>query len=137
MPWTRCAATAALLLATALAHAQESPAPAETAARSWLALVDSGSYEASLDAAAKPMKTTLQPARWKTIAEQVRGPLGPVVARHLKSATATRTLPGAPDGDYVITRFATAFRNKADAVETVTLEKETDGQLRVAGYFIR
>ena len=31
-------------------------------------------------------------------------------------------LPGAPDGEYVVIQFETAFQNKARAVETVTLQ---------------
>jgi hypothetical protein len=55
----------------------------------------------------------------------------------LESATATHSLPGAPDGDYVVIKFASSFENKASAVETVTPMKDTDGKWHVSGYYIK
>ncbi len=52
-------------------------------------------------------------------------------------ATFTRTVPGAPDGEYVVIQFDTQFENKAAAVETVTPMREKDGSWRVSGYFIK
>jgi hypothetical protein len=49
----------------------------------------------------------------------------------------TRTLPGAPDGDYVVIQYRTRFEHKAAAVETVPPMRDADGQWRVSGYFIR
>ena len=70
-------------------------------------------------------------------ASRVRDPLGTLKSRHLVSATATHSLPGAPDGDYVVVRYASSFANKAAAIETVTPVKESDGHWRVSGYFIK
>ena len=47
------------------------------------------------------------------------------------------TLPGAPDGEYVVLQFDTSFEQKAAAVETVTTIREKDGTWHVGGYFIR
>ncbi len=66
----------------------------------------------------------------------VREPLGKVITRTLKSAEHRTSLPGAPDGDYVVIRFETAFENKQAAIETVTPMLEKDGSWRVAGYYI-
>ena len=49
----------------------------------------------------------------------------------------TRSLPGAPDGDYVLLQNDARFQNKAAAIETVTMSREADGVWRVVGYFIR
>ena len=46
-------------------------------------------------------------------------------------------LPGAPDGEYVVFQFSTAFEHKRAAVETVTPMMDADGQWRVSGYFVR
>ncbi|MDD5138124.1 MAG: DUF4019 domain-containing protein, partial [Candidatus Omnitrophica bacterium] len=46
------------------------------------------------------------------------------------------TLPGAPDGEYVIVQFDTTFENKKSSVESVTMSLEADGRWRVSGYFI-
>jgi hypothetical protein len=48
----------------------------------------------------------------------------------------TKSLPGAPDGDYDIVRFNTEFANKHGAVETVVLTREAGGW-KVDGYFIK
>ncbi len=47
------------------------------------------------------------------------------------------SLPGAPDGNYVVIQFKTTFEHKAQAVETVTPMLENDGVWRVTGYFIK
>ena len=41
------------------------------------------------------------------------------------------------EGEYASLVFRTSFANQADARETVTLERESDGAWRVVGYFIR
>jgi hypothetical protein len=49
----------------------------------------------------------------------------------------TTSLPGAPDGDYVVIRFATSFEKKKSAIETVTPMRERNGTWRVSGYYIK
>jgi hypothetical protein len=67
----------------------------------------------------------------------VREPLGKVISRKLQSAQFTKSLPGAPDGQYVVIRYDTSFSNKQSAVETITPMLDKDGQWRVSGYFIK
>ena len=81
-------------------------------------------------------KSAVSVQSWQQASQAVRGPLGAVRSRSDKSATYTKTLPGAPDGQYVIIQFNTTFENKATAVETVTTALDRDGKWRVAGYFI-
>jgi len=78
-----------------------------------------------------------RPTRWRGCATSVRGPLGEVVSRELRSAQFTTTLPGAPDGEYVVIESGTDFENKASAIETVIPMKDPDGSWRVSGYFIK
>jgi hypothetical protein len=66
-----------------------------------------------------------------------RTPLGKLVSREFTSAQYASSLPGAPDGEYVVIQFATAFENKAASVETVTPMMDKDGKWRVSGYYIR
>jgi hypothetical protein len=47
------------------------------------------------------------------------------------------TLPGAPDGKYVVIQFESSFSNKKAAIETVTLMMDSDVKWRVSGYFIK
>jgi hypothetical protein len=59
------------------------------------------------------------------------------VSRKLSSARNARSLPGAPDGNYVVMQFDTNFSNKKSAVETVTFVQEKDGKWKAAGYYIK
>jgi len=115
----------------------EAEKAAQAAAESWLALVDAGKYEESWDDAAKLFRGAVDKATWRKQAEGVRGPIGSLSSRKLKSATYSRTAPGAPDGEYVILQFDATFANKQSAVETVTPMLDADGKWRVSGYFIR
>ena len=63
--------------------------------------------------------------------------LGGVKSRTLKTATFSRTLVGAPDGEYVLIQYETQFEFKAQAIETLTIMKDKDTLWRVAGYFIK
>jgi hypothetical protein len=54
----------------------------------------------------------------------------------LKGITRSKSLPGAPDGDYEVVQFQTSFANKAIATETVVLSHEASGW-KVDGYFIK
>jgi hypothetical protein len=67
-----------------------------------------------------------------------RAPLGKLISRSVKSAAYKTSLPGMPDGKYVVIQYETAFEHKKSAIETVTPSLGEDGrQWRVSGYFIR
>jgi hypothetical protein len=110
---------------------------AEKVGRSWLALTDAGQYAESWDSAASFFIAAITSEDWVTALANARTPFGATDSRETSSSTYSTTLPGAPDGEYVVLIFNTSFRNKAAAVETVTAMKDLDGQWRVAGYFIR
>jgi hypothetical protein len=129
---------AAAFGAAAAVHAGEKPQAAATRqATEWLALVDRGEYGASWDAAAAYFRGAVTREAWTKAAAGARAPLGAVLSRKVKSAKLTTTLPGAPDGNYVVIQFATSFANKKKAVETVTPMKEADGSWKVSGYFVK
>ncbi len=134
-----CGAVVALLLASAspLIAADDAVARAEAGARAWLALVDAGKYGESWDEAAAVFKASIDRAQWEKALGGVRSQLGALKSRKLASARFTTSLPGAPDGEYVVIQFDSRFENKAAAVETVTPMREKDGSWRVAGYFIK
>lgn len=116
-------------------HAREKAAV--EASRAWLKLVDEGKYSESWEEAAQYFKNALTREQWKSSLESVRSPLGAVLSRNLKSAKYTTTLPGAPDGQYVVIQYETSFRNKQHAIETITPMLDKDGKWRVSGYYIR
>ena len=111
--------------------------PAARSAQAWLALVDAGAYEQSWTSASKLFRGAVTQANWAIMAARVRTPLGKVSARQQSSSESKTSLPGAPDGQYVVLQFRTSFEHKADAIETVTLMAEDDGAFRVSGYFVR
>ena len=62
--------------------------------------------------------------------------MGALVSRQLLAAAYKTSLPGAPDGEYVVLQFQTRFKNKQNAIETVTPMMD-DGSWRVSGYYIK
>jgi Protein of unknown function (DUF4019) len=119
-------------------RAQESSAKAAQASvETWLSLIDGQNYAASWDSAATLFRSAVTQEQWTAAAQTARAPLGQIKTRALKAATATKTLPGVPDGEYVVFQFDTSFAQKAAAVETVTAVREKDGTWHVGGYFIK
>lgn len=110
---------------------------AQKSAESWLALVDSGKYEESWQEAASIFKEAVSKEQWHGALVATREPLGKMLSRKMKSATYTKTLPGAPDGEYVIIQYETSFEHKQSAVETLTPALDKDGTWRVSGYYIK
>jgi hypothetical protein len=110
---------------------------AEESSMAWLELVDAGDYTASWEEAAGYFKGAVNRETWRQTVSAVRQPLGPVLSRQLRSKAYTTTLPGAPDGEYVVLEYDTVFENKEAAVETITPMKDEDGEWRVSGYYIK
>lgn len=133
-----CAVSLAVLIAFP-AHASEADA-IETAQRetvSWLSLTDTKQYASSWESAAALFKTAISKDDWVQSLSAVRSPMGTLRSRQVASANFSTSLPGAPDGEYVVFQFSSSFENKASALETVTAMKGADGEWRVAGYFIK
>ena len=110
---------------------------AHAASKEWLKRLDAADYAGTWEAAASMFKSAVSAQAWQQASQSVRNPLGAVRSRSDRSATYTQTLPGVPDGKYVVVEFNTAFDNKAQAIETVTTALDRDGTWRVAGYFIK
>ncbi len=107
------------------------------AAEEWLALVDQGEYEESWQEAATLFKSAVTVEQWQQALNASRKPLGELESRQLKGADYMTSLPGAPDGEYVVIQFDTSFTNKKAAVETVTPMKDEGGIWRVSGYYVK
>ncbi|MHA6720588.1 DUF4019 domain-containing protein [Sphingomonas sp. RS6] len=109
------------------------PANAEVvqAALNWLSLVDQGKWDESYRGTTAAFRKLNSAKTWASVSERVRPPLGAVLSRTLLRQ---ENLP-APPGGYEVVKFRTSFANKADAIETVTLE-QGGGMWRVAGVTI-
>jgi hypothetical protein len=130
----------ALLLGSAVATADDQQTAKDAAsgqATSWIELVDAGKYAESWDQAAAAFRDGILKDKWVEAVGKARGPLGALVSRKPSKADYTETLPGAPDGKYVIVQYDTTFEKKKNATETAILSLENDGAWRVAGYFIK
>jgi hypothetical protein len=126
-----------LTLPPARAQDAEKVGSAEAAALKWLSLTDAGDYARSWDAAAALFQASISKPNWAAALTNARQPLGGLISRKVKSATYTRSLPGAPEGEYVVIQYEAHFEHKESAIETVTPLLEKDGSWRVSGYFIR
>lgn len=129
--------TLCLLVPSAYADEKDEVLKAQRAATAWLALTDAGKYAESWDSAAGLFKAAITKPEWEKAVKSARSPLGALKSRRVKSATFARSLPGAPDGEYVVIQFDAQFENKTAAIETVTPMREKDGSWRVSGYYIK
>ncbi len=123
--------------AFALEQGADKEKAAVAAAKEWLALIDSSHYGQSWKQAAEYFRTAVTKEEWRESMMAVRSPLGRLRTREFHDAVYKTSLPGAPDGEYIIIQFKTSFENKKSAVETVTPMLEKDGRWRVSGYYIR
>ncbi len=110
---------------------------AVAAAGKWLILVDQGKYAASWKEAAGYFRAAVNQEQWVQSVQAVRRPFGKLVSRKWQSAAYQTSLPGAPDGEYVVIQFATSWENKKSGIETVTPMLDRDGKWRVSGYYIK
>ena len=121
------------------AHADDQAAveQAKKSADAWLKLVDEEKYRESWGQAATFFKNHVTAEGWEQMVGAARKPLGTTLSRNFKLAKYSTSLPGAPDGQYVVIQYDTSFANKKAAVETITPMLDADGQWRVSGYYIR
>ena len=110
---------------------------AVAAAEEWLTMVDHGKYVESWNEAAQYFKNAVKQQQWEQSLQAVRKPLGKLIFRKVKSKTYKTSLPGAPDGEYVVIQFETSFENKQSTIETVTPMVDKDAKWRVSGYYLR
>ena len=107
------------------------------AAEAWLALIDQEKYGDGWEAAATFLKNAVSKEDFMKSLTAVRKPLGNVTTRKLSSKHYRTSLPGAPDGQYVVIQFETSFENKKESVETITPMLDKDKTWKVSGYFIK
>ena len=110
---------------------------AQAAARAWLALADSGNADASWAAAGKRFRAAMDAAVWRDALAKARGPFGKTLSRTAASTRLKTNPRGLPDGEYATIVFDTSFANATHTGESVTLQREADGEWRVIGYVIR
>ena len=118
-------------------HANDPVEFGRAAAAQWLPLVDAADAEASWNITAGGFRRAITLAQWSHVLSTTRWPLGAVKSRQEVEARSVTSLPGAPDGQYVLIRYQLVFEHKADATEALTIVLDADGTWRITGYFIR
>ena len=103
----------------------------------WVDKMDAGQIAEGWDAAA----AVLQEAKPKDVFVEAVGaartPLGAKKNRVLSRVEYASALPGAPEGEFVLIEYKTAFENKEDGIEMVITMLDWDGTWKVAGYDVR
>jgi hypothetical protein len=124
------------LTVPAVAGSPEKENDAVISAEKWLGIVDAEKYSEIWKEAAELFRNAVKQEQWKQSLQAARKPLGKLITRKIKTKTYKTSLPGAPDGEYVVIQFESSFEKKKSAVETVTPMLEKDGKWRVSGYYI-
>jgi hypothetical protein len=129
----------AAALGSPVTHGQQPDAVgnAVDAANRWLALSDANNGAATWDQAAPSFRAAVSKEGWSEALKQARLPFGAMKSRKLVSSEFKHSLPGAPDGEYVVVQYDTQFEHKAHAVETVVPMRDQDGSWKVSGYFVK
>lgn len=110
---------------------------AVTAAESWLDLIDGGRYEIARDSAGVELRDVVTGPAWERRISTVRQGIGALRERSVESTEETESLPGGDEGDYVVVTFDSSFGVLTEAVETVIVSRQGDGEWRPIGYFVR
>ncbi len=124
------------LAAWPAASDSESEAAAVEAANRWLALVDSDQLDQSWQRAASLFRQAVTREQWAQSVSAARQPFGRFASRKVRQTQYASSLPGAPDGRYVVIQYDAVYEHKQSAIETVTPMWD-GGEWRVSGYYIR
>ena len=145
---------AAAMLAAGLTpaplHAQQGPPPAaqqddphaadELAAQrqalGFVGYLDQGRFADSYAYTGMLIRQQLDRDAFSTEIQKTRANTGALQSRELIDSSYATTLPGAPEGQYVVLHYHASFANRPDATETVTLTF-AKGYWRIVGYYIK
>ena len=109
---------------------------ASRTAAEWLKLIDSADYGKAWDECSPLFREKVTRQQWVDGVPKNRAEFGKLKARNLFGAVYRKTMPGAPDGDYVTVRFLSDFEKNPAAEELVTLTYQ-GGAWRPLGYMLR
>lgn len=112
-------------------------ADASVAADAWLAHIDAGDDAASWRHTSSLFRQMVTEAQWVEAHGKINAVLGLPQERWLRDTEHRTTVPGAPDGQYVLLKYDTRFEKKQEALETVVTMLDSDGTWRVGGYFVQ
>lgn len=102
----------------------------------WLDMIDHGKFAESWIAAAVVLQEAIPQKEWIDDLNARQPKLGRTIMRERRSGNYSKTLRGAPTGDYVIVTYLTKFEKAPLVEETLAVAKDAIGQWHVAGYDI-
>lgn len=103
----------------------------------WLDLIDHGKFDQSWMAAAVVLQEVITQKQWSADLAARQPKLGRTIMRERKKESYSKTLRGAPTGDYVIVTYLTKFEKSPLVEETLAVARDGMGQWHVAGYDIQ
>jgi hypothetical protein len=109
-------------------------------ANAWLEMVDAGKYSETWTQTSAFFQKRESITEWHRQVAFARQPLGSVISRILAHTEFITSLPGAPDGQYVVLQYVICFAHRKVEVETLTMMLDADGQdaqWRVVDYIIQ
>ena len=109
---------------------------AERQALGFVGYLDHGRYADSYAYTGMLIRAQLDRDAFAKQVEKARAGTGVLLSRELIDASYTTTVPGAPEGQYVVLHYGASFANRQEAVETLTLAF-AKGYWRVSGYYIK
>lgn len=112
-------------------------ADAITSADAWLKLVDENKYAESWNETAAFFKGKVSQEEWILTLTNLKPQFGKTISREIFLSNYSTSLPGAPDGEYVVIQYKTKFELKKNAIETIVPMKDADGKWRISGYYIK
>jgi outer membrane receptor protein involved in Fe transport len=102
----------------------------------WLDLLDHGKFDDSWLSAAVVLQETVPQKEWSAELAARQPKLGRLIMRERKTGQYSKTLRGAPTGDYVTVTYLTKYEKIPLVVETMAVARDALGQWHVAGYDI-
>ncbi len=112
--------------------------------QTWLTLADNGKYAECWEQLAKTLRSydpnsTYSKEKWQKSFEAMRGPLGKVVSRNLKSKqyfpAPLMEMPNKEFSHYEL-EYETSFEFNKSLTESIATMKEKDGAWRVYVYYV-
>jgi hypothetical protein len=116
-------------------HASEELA-AQRQALGFLGYLDQGRFADSYSYTGMLLRNQLDREAFASKVESARANTGALQSRELVDAGYTTSVPGAPEGQYVILHYHSSFVRRPDTVETLTLAL-AKGYWRIDGWYIK
>jgi len=108
---------------------------ARNTAEKWLAKADGGDHAGTWDMTTPEFRVQIRKEDWKARQETFYQQLGRPTRRELIAAKYTTSVPGVPEGEYVLIQYRRPVSAGGPVLETITMRRAGD-QWQTAGYWI-